>query len=140
MPIASVATVRRWFMSVHFGELMASLLSIRRPHPGWALRLEELEEQVLNRMSGALDRRPGCAHSAAAPWVQFTKEVTTMTTNAENLPERPPNGHISVAELARRQGVGPIESVDELARPGTFESDDELDEFLADLYESRRAD
>jgi hypothetical protein len=48
--------------------------------------------------------------------------------------------HVSVQELARQQGVGPIASVDELARPGTFESDDELDEFLADLYESRRAD
>jgi hypothetical protein len=44
-----------------------------------------------------------------------------------------------VAELARRQGVRPVESVDDLARPGTFESDDELDEFLADLYASRHA-
>jgi len=43
-------------------------------------------------------------------------------------------------ELARRQGVRPIASVDELARPGTFESDDELLEFLVDLYQSRRAD
>ncbi|HET8659523.1 MAG TPA: hypothetical protein VFM55_11055 [Micromonosporaceae bacterium] len=42
-------------------------------------------------------------------------------------------------ELARRQGVRPIVSVDELARPHLFESDDELDEFLVDLYESRRA-
>jgi hypothetical protein len=39
-----------------------------------------------------------------------------------------------------RDGVGPIQSADELARPGTFESDEELDEFLADLYEARRAD
>lgn len=63
-----------------------------------------------------------------------------MTSNAENVPDRPRAGHVSVAELARRQGVGPIASVDELARPGTFESDEELDEFLADLYEARRAD
>jgi hypothetical protein len=33
----------------------------------------------------------------------------------------------------------PIESVDELAFPGVWESDQELDEFLADLYASRRA-
>ncbi|GAA1775118.1 hypothetical protein [Luedemannella helvata] len=52
----------------------------------------------------------------------------------------PSNDHVPVAELARQQGVRPIASADELARPGTFESDDELDEFLADLYESRRAD
>jgi hypothetical protein len=42
-------------------------------------------------------------------------------------------------ELARRQGVQPIASVDELARPDLFESDEELDEFLVDLYTSRRA-
>jgi len=46
---------------------------------------------------------------------------------------------VPVAELARRQGVGPVRSVDDLARPGAFESDEELDEFLADLYESRHA-
>jgi len=64
-----------------------------------------------------------------------------MTSNsAEQLPEWRSGEHVSVEELARRQGVGPIVSVDELARPATFESDDELDEFLADLYESRRAD
>lgn len=48
--------------------------------------------------------------------------------------------HVPVAELARRQGVGPVESVDDLARPGAFESDEELDEFLADLYASRHAE
>jgi hypothetical protein len=36
--------------------------------------------------------------------------------------------------------VRPIASVDHLARPEAFESDDELDEFLADLYQSRRAE
>jgi hypothetical protein len=41
--------------------------------------------------------------------------------------------------LARRQGVRPVASVDDLTRPGLFESDDEPDEFLADLYASRRA-
>jgi len=35
-------------------------------------------------------------------------------------------------EQARRKGVRPIASVDEL-RAGVFESDQELDEFLADL-------
>ena len=46
---------------------------------------------------------------------------------------------LSIEELARRQGVRPIRSVDELAEPEAFESDAELDEFLADLYASRRA-
>jgi hypothetical protein len=48
-------------------------------------------------------------------------------------------GRVSVEELARRQGVRPITSVDELVEPDAFESDEELDEFLTDLYESRRS-
>lgn len=48
--------------------------------------------------------------------------------------------HEAAEELVRRQGVRPVASIDDLARPGTFESDAELDEFLADLYASRRAD
>jgi hypothetical protein len=46
---------------------------------------------------------------------------------------------VSVEELARRQGVRPVESVDDMARPDLFESDEELEEFLADLYASRRS-
>lgn len=63
-----------------------------------------------------------------------------MTSNsADQLPEWGSAGHIPVAELARRQGVGPVASVDDLARPDLFESDEELAEFLADLYASRHA-
>jgi hypothetical protein len=62
------------------------------------------------------------------------------SNNAERAPEwRPSPGHVPAEELARRQGVRPIASVDELARPDLFESDEDLDEFLADLYASRRA-
>ena len=39
-------------------------------------------------------------------------------------------------EQARRKGVRPIASVDEL-RADVFDSDEELDEFLADLDEFR---
>jgi hypothetical protein len=61
-----------------------------------------------------------------------------MTSNsADRAPEWGAAEHVPVAELARRQGVGPVASVDELARPGAFESDEELDEFLADLYAAR---
>ena len=44
-----------------------------------------------------------------------------------------------VEELARRKGVRPVESVDDMARPGLFESDEKWQEFLADLYASRRS-
>jgi hypothetical protein len=59
------------------------------------------------------------------------------SSSADRLPEWATAEHVPVAELARRQGVGPVESVDELARPELFESDDELAEFLADLNAAR---
>ena len=62
------------------------------------------------------------------------------SSNAERIPEWPAATHVPAEELARRQGIRPITFVDDLARPGLFESDEELDEFLADLYASRRAD
>ncbi|MGO9161274.1 MAG: hypothetical protein ACLP7J_11245 [Streptosporangiaceae bacterium] len=42
-------------------------------------------------------------------------------------------------ELASRQGVRPVESVDDMARPALFDSDEEWEAFLADLYASRRS-
>jgi hypothetical protein len=42
----------------------------------------------------------------------------------------------SIRPLARRQGVKPIKSVDDLAQPDLWE---EYEAFLADLYASRRA-
>lgn len=57
--------------------------------------------------------------------------------NTERLSGWGSTEHVPVAELARRQGVGPVASVDDLARPDLFESDEELAEFLADLYAAR---
>lgn len=48
--------------------------------------------------------------------------------------------HVTLRELARQQGVRPVRSADDLAADGAFESDEELDEFLATLAEWRRAD
>jgi len=50
------------------------------------------------------------------------------------------SGQVPVEELARQQGVRPIRSADELARDDVWESDEELDAFLADLYAFRHAD
>jgi hypothetical protein len=72
--------------------------------------------------------------------VDLDGRCVVTTNSAARWPDWRSADHVSVEELARQQGVGPIDSVDELVRPGTFESDDELDEFLADLYEARRAD
>ena len=61
------------------------------------------------------------------------------SSSADHLPEWGTAEHVPAAELVRRQGVRPIESVDELVYPGAFESDEELDEFLAMVYASRHA-
>ena len=61
-----------------------------------------------------------------------------MTSNST---ERPPEWgtaeHVPVEELLRRQGIRPVESVDELACPDLFESDEELDEFISFVHASR---
>lgn len=62
------------------------------------------------------------------------------SSSANHMPEWGTAGHVPVAELARRQGVAPVASVDDLARPDLLESDEELDEFFADLYAARHAE
>ena len=59
--------------------------------------------------------------------------------HTESLPVPPAADEVPVEELARRQGVRPVESVDDMARPGLFDSDEEWEEFLTDLYASRHS-
>ncbi|GAA1281467.1 hypothetical protein GCM10009609_52150 [Pseudonocardia aurantiaca] len=53
---------------------------------------------------------------------------------------RPARDFVPTEELIRQQGVRPISSVDDLPHADPFESDEEFEEFLADLYRSRRAE
>ena len=50
-----------------------------------------------------------------------------------------PADELTFDELARRQGVEPVRSLAELAQPDLWESDEEYEDFLTDLYASRRA-
>jgi hypothetical protein len=62
-----------------------------------------------------------------------------VTTSDADVPEFLTGADsISVEEQARRLGARPIKSLHEL-RCDVWESDEELDEFLADLAESRRS-
>jgi hypothetical protein len=62
--------------------------------------------------------------------------------NAEHLghPEQADAESLTLEELARRRGVKPVTSLEEMARPDRFESDEELEEFLAFTAAKRRAD
>ena len=51
-----------------------------------------------------------------------------------------PGERVPIEELARRQGVRPIQSADDLVRDDVWESDEELDAFLADLQVLRHSD
>ena len=62
-----------------------------------------------------------------------------MSNATEAVPPRPLD-EIPIEELAVQQGVQTVGSLDELARPGSWESDEEFEDFLADLYDSRRSD
>lgn len=70
-----------------------------------------------------------------------TVEVMTMTmTTFDEQPEPwPAEDDPPFEELAKRQGVTPVKSLTELAQPDLWESDEEYDVFLADLYASRRS-
>jgi hypothetical protein len=61
-------------------------------------------------------------------------------SRAEYAAEPPQGGSVSLDELARRKGVRPVASVEEMAQEGIFESDEELDEFLAHVHAARQAD
>ncbi|MFI5960526.1 hypothetical protein [Cryptosporangium sp. NPDC051539] len=50
----------------------------------------------------------------------------------------PQDDEPSLDELARRQGVKRVTSLSELAHPELWESDEDYEQFLADLYASRR--
>jgi len=65
-----------------------------------------------------------------------------VTTNDAGYPHEPldDDEELSLDELARRQGVRPVRDVHDMARPNLFESDEELEEFLAHVAASRRAD
>jgi hypothetical protein len=46
----------------------------------------------------------------------------------------------SIDEQVKRKGIRPVESVEDMAQAGIFESDEELEQFLAHVYAARQTD
>jgi hypothetical protein len=64
-----------------------------------------------------------------------------MTTNsADYAGESPETRPESIDDQVKRKGVRPVESVKDMAQDGVFESDEELEQFLAHVYAARHAD
>jgi hypothetical protein len=63
-----------------------------------------------------------------------------VTSTPEQPEHWPADDFVLTEELGRQQGVHPIGSVEDLAAvEDPFESDEEYQAFLADIYASRRA-
>jgi hypothetical protein len=79
--------------------------------------------------------------SAVAPRVDETVEVVATSTDAEHRPPVGGDGDLVPLEQLIRDtpGAHPITSIGEL-RSDAFETDEELDEFLAFVTDSRHAD
>lgn len=63
-----------------------------------------------------------------------------MTSSAEESAQPPQRGSVTLDEMARRQGIRSVESVEEMAQDGVFDSDGELEEFLDHVYAARHED
>jgi hypothetical protein len=64
-----------------------------------------------------------------------------MTSTPEHPEHWATDDFVSTEELARRQGVRPITSVDDLGvAEDPFESDEEYEAFLSNLHASRRGE
>lgn len=62
------------------------------------------------------------------------------TSGADYASPYPQARRESIDEQVRRKGIHPVESVEEMAQDGVFESDEELEQFLAHVYATRRSD
>ena len=64
-----------------------------------------------------------------------------MSTNsAGDAGESPETRPESIDEQVQRKGIRPVESVKDMAQDGVFESEAELEQFLAHVYAVRHAD
>ena len=62
-----------------------------------------------------------------------------MTASNAEFPRPRTHARAALDAYARRKGVRPVESIHDLAQPEVFESDEELDAFLAHVRAERDA-
>jgi hypothetical protein len=67
-------------------------------------------------------------------------EVRMTADRAQYAAQPPEHGTESIDEQAQRKSVRSIQSADDLAQDGVFDTDEELDAFLAHVAAMRHAD
>jgi hypothetical protein len=72
--------------------------------------------------------------------MSLTEGGGMTTSSAGYAGESPEARPESIDEQVKRKGVRPVESVKAMAQDGVFESDEELEQFLAHVYAARHAD
>jgi hypothetical protein len=86
------------------------------------------------------DQRTAVGWSSPQRDGDTSEEALVMSTPEADRPLYPPlRPQVTAEELLAAKGTQPIRSLDDLAAD-TFDSDDELDEFLAFTYAERRRD
>lgn len=78
---------------------------------------------------------------SAADMAHWRQEVGHVSTGAERYGDdrRISRHRESLDEQVLRRGLSPVRSLDDVARDDVFESDEELDAFLAHVYAERQA-
>jgi hypothetical protein len=77
---------------------------------------------------------PGIQHGSHR---EEGRMATNSTGYAGESPETRPE---SIDEQVKRKGIRPVESIEDMAQDGVFESDEEVEQFLAHVYAARHAD
>jgi len=63
-----------------------------------------------------------------------------VTADPQHVPDQTRWEDLSTEELVRRSGVQPVTDIDAMAHPELWDSDEQFEDFITDLYASRRTD
>jgi len=86
------------------------------------------------KSSGMFTAPPGIQHGS------HREEGGMATSSTDYAGESPETRPESIDEQVKRKGIRPVESIEDMAQDGVFESDEEVEQFLAHVYAARHAD
>lgn len=100
--------------------------------------MQPLAERGTGRSSDDAKPAPLLSWTDGGYWSQEVMKVTV--SNSDGVHRRSREAQANLDEIFRAKNVRPIESADDLACDGIFDTDEELNEFLEYTYAARRRD